>query len=239
MLRSTFSTTTMASSTTMPTASTSPNSDRLFSEKPNSAMKKNVPISDTGIATIGMMAARQVCRNRMTTSTTRRIASRIVSMHRVDRLLDELGRIVDDGVFRCPAGNAWRQLVHGRADRLGGRQRVRARPLEHRDRDRGIAIEIGVRRVVLRRELDPRDVLEAHHRVCGLLDDDVGELVRIGQPAERLHRDLERARLVDRRLVEHAGGDLDVLPLQRQRRRRCAVRPSDCSRSGSSQTRIE
>ncbi len=34
MLRSTFSTTTMASSTTMPTASTSPNSDRLFSEKP-------------------------------------------------------------------------------------------------------------------------------------------------------------------------------------------------------------
>jgi hypothetical protein len=32
-LRSTFSTTTIASSTTMPTASTRPNSDRLFSEK--------------------------------------------------------------------------------------------------------------------------------------------------------------------------------------------------------------
>ena len=32
--RSTFSTTTIASSTTMPIASTSPNSDRLFSEKP-------------------------------------------------------------------------------------------------------------------------------------------------------------------------------------------------------------
>ena len=79
ILRSTFSTTTMASSTTMPTASTSPNSDRLFSEKPNSAMKKNVPISEIGIATSGMMAARQVCRNRITTSTTSRIASRIVS----------------------------------------------------------------------------------------------------------------------------------------------------------------
>ena len=35
MLRSTFSTTTMASSTTMPTASTSPNSDRLFSDIPS------------------------------------------------------------------------------------------------------------------------------------------------------------------------------------------------------------
>ena len=79
MLRSTFSTTTIASSTTMPIASTSPNSDRLLSVKPNIAMKKNVPISDTGMATIGMMAARQVCRKRMTTSTTRMIASPIVS----------------------------------------------------------------------------------------------------------------------------------------------------------------
>ncbi len=80
MLRSTFSTTTMASSTTMPIARTSPNKERLFSVKPNAAMKKNVPISDTGIATSGMTAARQVCRNRMTTSTTRTRASKIVSI---------------------------------------------------------------------------------------------------------------------------------------------------------------
>ena len=37
MLRSTFSTTTMASSTTMPTASTRPNSDRLLIEMPSAA----------------------------------------------------------------------------------------------------------------------------------------------------------------------------------------------------------
>ena len=80
MLRSTFSTTTIASSTTMPTASTSPNSVRLFSVKPNIAMKKNVPISDTGIATIGMIAARHVCRKMMMTSTTSTTASRIVSI---------------------------------------------------------------------------------------------------------------------------------------------------------------
>ena len=36
ILRSTFSTTTMASSTTMPMASTRPNSDRSLIEKPNS-----------------------------------------------------------------------------------------------------------------------------------------------------------------------------------------------------------
>ena len=79
MLRSTFSTTTMASSTTMPMASTRPNSDRLFRVKPNIAMKKKVPISDTGMATSGMMAARQVCRNTTTTSTTSSTAFTIVS----------------------------------------------------------------------------------------------------------------------------------------------------------------
>ena len=69
----------MASSTTMPTASTRPNSVRLLSVKPNIAMKKKVPINETGMATSGMMAARQVCRNRITTSTTSTIASRMVS----------------------------------------------------------------------------------------------------------------------------------------------------------------
>ena len=79
MLRSTFSTTTIASSTTMPIARTRPNSDRLFSVNPNIDMKKKVPISDTGIATSGMIAARQVCRNRMMTSTTSATASSMVS----------------------------------------------------------------------------------------------------------------------------------------------------------------
>ena len=64
----------------MPIASTSPNSERLLSVKPNSAMKKKVPMSETGMATIGMTAARQVCRNRITTSTTRMTASPMVSI---------------------------------------------------------------------------------------------------------------------------------------------------------------
>ena len=38
--------------------------------------------------------------------------------------------------------------------------------------------------------------------------------VGIGEPAERLHRHLEGARLVDRRLAEHARRDLHVLALQ-------------------------
>src|SRR5438128_11804272 len=70
MLRSTFSTTTMASSTTMPIASTSPKSDSALIEKPKRYRNASVPTIDTGTATSGMIEARQVCRNRITTSTT-------------------------------------------------------------------------------------------------------------------------------------------------------------------------
>ena len=54
-----FSTTTMASSTTMPIASTRPNRERLFSEKPKAAITAQDPIRETGMATIGITAARQ------------------------------------------------------------------------------------------------------------------------------------------------------------------------------------
>ena len=59
----------------MPMASTRPNRDRLFSEKPNNFITANVPMSDTGTASIGMMDARQFCRNTITTSTTSSTAS--------------------------------------------------------------------------------------------------------------------------------------------------------------------
>ena len=76
--RSTFSTTTMASSTTMPTDSTRPNSVSMLSVKPKACMTAQVPISDTGMATTGMIVARQVLRNSSTTSTTSTVASRMV-----------------------------------------------------------------------------------------------------------------------------------------------------------------
>ena len=73
--RSTFSTTTIASSTTMPMASTKPNSDRLFKLKPRAAIAANVPTTATGTAIRGMRVARHVCKNINTTSATRMIAS--------------------------------------------------------------------------------------------------------------------------------------------------------------------
>ena len=68
----------MASSTTMPMASTRPNSDRLLSEKPSSAITANVPISETGTSIIGSSVARQSCRKTSTTMKTRMNASKSV-----------------------------------------------------------------------------------------------------------------------------------------------------------------
>ena len=62
-LRSTFSTTTIASSTTMPMASTSPSRVSVLIEKPNASITAKVPMIDTGIATIGISVVRKLCRN--------------------------------------------------------------------------------------------------------------------------------------------------------------------------------
>ena len=76
--RSMFSTTTMASSTTMPIASTSPKRVKLFNEKPSRAMMPKVPIKETGTSIIGISVARQSCRKTSTTRKTRMKASKRV-----------------------------------------------------------------------------------------------------------------------------------------------------------------
>ncbi|CAM4019079.1 hypothetical protein ACAN107058_21630 [Paracidovorax anthurii] len=70
MWRSTFSSTTMASSTTSPVATIRAISERLLSEKPAQCMAANVPMSETGIATTGMSAVRSRPRKAATTATT-------------------------------------------------------------------------------------------------------------------------------------------------------------------------
>ena len=73
--RSTFSTTTMASSTSRPIASTMPNRVSVLMVKPNTASTPKVPSSTTGTAIAGISVARQLCRNTNITMTTRMMAS--------------------------------------------------------------------------------------------------------------------------------------------------------------------
>ena len=75
IIRVAFSTTTIASSTTMAMARIRPNNVRVFIENPISNITASVPISDTGIVRQGMSVARQFCRNRNITSTTSTVVS--------------------------------------------------------------------------------------------------------------------------------------------------------------------
>ena len=59
-----FSTTIIASSTTIPIAKTNPKSDNVFILTPKAAITANVPISDTGIAIVGIRVALQSSRNK-------------------------------------------------------------------------------------------------------------------------------------------------------------------------------
>ena len=75
---STISTTTIASSTTNPMASTRPKRESVLMENPNSGKRAKVPISDTGTANSGMRVARQPCRKMNTTIMTSPMASNSV-----------------------------------------------------------------------------------------------------------------------------------------------------------------
>ena len=65
----------MASSTTKPIAKTIAKSVSVLIEKPRSVNAMNVPISDTGTASNGIIVARQLCKNTKITNTTRSNAS--------------------------------------------------------------------------------------------------------------------------------------------------------------------
>ena len=62
MFASTASITTIASSTTMPIASTMPNSVSRLIEKPSIVMPTNVPTIETTTASVGISVARRFCR---------------------------------------------------------------------------------------------------------------------------------------------------------------------------------
>ena len=111
----TASTTTIASSTTMPMASTRPSSESTLIEKPSSGKKMNAPTSDTGTVISGISVARQFCRKMNTTMMTSATASK----QRVDDLVDALGdrqrRVERDQVVHV-ARKALLQVLHRRLD---------------------------------------------------------------------------------------------------------------------------
>ena len=92
--RSTFSTTTIASSTTRPTDSTIARIVSRFRLKPKASITIAAPTSETGIATSGTSAVRTEPMNRNTTRPTIRIVSVSVLVISVERVVHEHRAVV-------------------------------------------------------------------------------------------------------------------------------------------------
>ena len=75
MTRSTFSTTTMASSTSKPIASTMANMVKLLMEYPAKDNTANVPNNTTGTAIVGIKVALKFCKNKYIMMKTNTMAS--------------------------------------------------------------------------------------------------------------------------------------------------------------------
>ena len=183
------------------------------------------------MATIGMIAARQLCRKTMITRTTSSIASRSVSCTARHRFADEFGRVPDDPVFEA-RGEGLRGIRELGLHAFGGGERIGARTLGDAEDDGVGARQIGVHAIVAGAELDARNVAQASDRAGRRVgaDDDVGELVGGLEAALSFDVELLRRARVVRRLADDAGGDLDVLAAKRaddlagrQAERRCTA----------------
>ena len=105
-----FSSTTIASSTTRPIASTSASSVSVLIEKPSTSISVNAPTSDTGIVTSGTSIARQLRRKNRHTAATSSTASQMVentaSIERSMNTVVSLAMVIDmpSGSSACSRG---------------------------------------------------------------------------------------------------------------------------------------
>ena len=104
------------------------------------------------------------------------------------------------------------QLDHHLADAVGNLDRVRARRLEDRHRDRRLVVQQRAQRVIRGTEFDPRDVAQPRDFTVGaVLDDDLAELLLGLQPSLRVDGELQVEPGFARRGADHAGRRLHVL----------------------------
>jgi hypothetical protein len=178
----------------------------MLSEKPRASITTNVAISDTGMAMVGMIVVRQLCRKMKDQRLTQG------DDHVVHRRRHKTCGVVMHGVGDA-LGEALRQLVHLVLDALLELQRVGAGHLVDGENDGRLLAEETGRGILQCPELDARDIAQPHDRASGRIGahDDVAELGGIAQAADCVHLHLERCARRRRRLADLAGRDLDVL----------------------------
>src|SRR5215469_14986605 len=134
----------------------------------------------------------------------------------MDRIHDKGRRVVIDQILET-GREALAQAVQISDDLGGGLHGIGARREIDADRYRRLAIEAALNVLVLRTEIDPRNVLYSQERPVGIgAQYDVAELLGCRQAALRLHIHLELLVSADRSRADPAGRRLDVLRLDRR-----------------------
>ena len=103
------------------------------------------------------------------------------------------------------------KLFHRGADAIGYRNGIRARRLENRDGNCLLIIEERTQTVCGSVDLDPRHIVQVRDHAILVLDDDLAELLGIGQPALDIDGKLQLALCAIGRPVHETGGHLHVL----------------------------
>src|ERR1700743_2787798 len=100
----------MASSTTIPIASTKPNMVSVFMVKPSGIKKQNVPKIDTGIASTGISVDRHVCKNRNTTTAT---SASVFNNVPTTSSIETFTTVTDSNgtLYSTSEGKVWRSLA--------------------------------------------------------------------------------------------------------------------------------
>ena len=204
-----FSIITIASSTTKPVATVSAISERLSSEKPANDITPNVPSSDSGTATLGMIVAHSRRRNTKITAITRQIVR--TSVNSTSCTDARIVTVRSENTSSLHVGRQHRlQVGQDRADALDGLDDVRAGLAADVEQHRGLAVRPRGELVVLDAVDDLRDIGQPHRRAVLVADDrravlrGVGQLI-VGADGEALGRAVEDAlRRVDVGLRQRA-----------------------------------
>ncbi len=203
-----FSSTMIASSTTMPTTRVRPSTVYVLSVKPNTYMTMNVPRIDVGIASRTLSVVDHEPRKTQQTRLVRRAAR--MRVKRISLIARSMKTVVSKLTARkSPSGSCFSISASlARTSRptwtaFAPRSLVMPNPMA------GSAVGPGEAAAVLEAVLDHRDVPHAHRRAAPVGDDEVAEVLDVDRLA--LGADVHLAV----RSLDAAGGHLEVLALDR------------------------
>src|SRR5437870_10001005 len=192
-----FSSTMIASSITMPTASVNASRVILLSEKSMYRISVNVAIMEVGMARAAINTARQLRITSSTTKLARKLPRTRCSSSECTEALMKTEMSWTTSRW-TPGGQLQLQSLEPALDVIGHAHGIRARLPEHRyadciPRHMVLAEEHGPRAQLLGAVFHPADLPHAHRHPAARGNDDVGELDGGIHPAERPQPQVLRA----------------------------------------------